>query len=147
MSGFKDTALILSKRNLKHGKPVEERFASLRSWSKVAPLLASLIAPITSLLDIPALTVCSTILNFPEVHAHAFFGWQQHWYTKDGAEQPDFTASLVLSAIGLAFNLLANALIVMRFSANASYWKLATQLSLVCWIVKVSFMHLQYVWM
>lgn len=81
------------------------------------------------------------------VACSCFFGWQQHWYTKDGAEQPDFTASLVLSAIGLAFNLLANALIVMRFSANASYWKLATQLSLVCWIVKVSFMHLQYVWM
>lgn len=28
-----------------------------KEWAKIAPLLAALIAPITSLLDIPALTV------------------------------------------------------------------------------------------
>ncbi|KAF7971393.1 hypothetical protein HWV62_21228 [Athelia sp. TMB] len=89
---------------------------TIREWAKIAPLLAALIAPITSLLDIPALT--------------------QNWYTKNNVPQKDFTASLVLSAVGLAFNLTANALLVARFSAEGKYWHLATQMSLGCWIVK-----------
>lgn len=63
---------------------------------------------------------------------------QQHWYSKYGVPQKDFTASIILSAIGLAFNLIANALLVARFSASERYWYIATKLSLVCWIAKVN---------
>ena len=44
----------------------------------------------------------------------------------------------MLSAVGLAFNLLANGLLVLRFSATASHWHLATVISLLCWFLKVS---------
>ncbi|KIM79102.1 hypothetical protein PILCRDRAFT_567574 [Piloderma croceum F 1598] len=98
---------------LSHG---EAEKSTLRSWAKLYPLLAALIAPITSLLDIPALT--------------------QRWYARYGVPQPDFTASIVLSAVGLVFNLLANALLVLRFSATAKSWHLATVISLVCWFLK-----------
>ena len=62
---------------------------------------------------------------------------QQHWYAKYGVPQKDFTASIVLSAVGLAFNLLANGLIVLRFSATERLWHIATVLSLLCWFLKV----------
>ena len=55
MFGFKDTPLVLTMGQC---KPDEQKFATLRSWAKVAPLLAALISPITSLMDIPALAVC-----------------------------------------------------------------------------------------
>lgn len=48
----------------------------------------------------------------------------------------DFKASIILSAIGLLFNLVANALLVLRFSTDGKYWEIATRLSLGCWIVK-----------
>ena len=64
-------------------------------------------------------------------------------YRYDGVQPTNFkTPRLVLSGIGLAFNLIANGLIVMRFSVTTSYWKLATQLFLYCWIAKVSYLHL-----
>ena len=52
--GFKDTPVL----TMGQCKPDEQRFATLRSWANVAPLLAALISPITSLMDIPALAVC-----------------------------------------------------------------------------------------
>ncbi|KZP04697.1 hypothetical protein FIBSPDRAFT_386019 [Athelia psychrophila] len=95
--------------------PAKQR-KSYREWAKIAPLLAALIAPVTSLLDIPALT--------------------QNWYSQYGSPVKDFTASIVLSAIGLVFNLFANGLLVVRFSADGKYWELATKVSLGCWIAK-----------
>ena len=125
---------------MKHCKPDEQWFSALRSWAKVAPLLAALIAPITSLMDIPALVVCLTWIARGYALKHL---WQQTWYTEYGVQKSNLnTPRLVLSAIGLAFNLIANGLIVMRFSATSTYWKLATQLSLYCWIAKVSHLHL-----
>lgn len=129
---------------MKHCKPDEQRFSALRSWAKVAPLLAALIAPITSLMDIPALVVCLTWIARGYTLKHL---WQQTWYTEYGVQKSNLnTPRLVLSAIGLAFNLIANGLIVMRFSATSTYWKLATQLSLYCWIAKVSHLHLSVRW-
>src|ERR1700729_878060 len=46
---------------LSHG---EAEKSTLRSWAKLYPLLAALIAPITSLLDIPALTVGNIHASF-----------------------------------------------------------------------------------
>lgn len=113
----------------------EVKYSSLQYWAKIAPLLAALIAPITSLLDIPALTVC----KIPSLNMSRWTSLsQQHWYARYGVPQPDFTASVVLSAVGLAFNLLANALLVLRFSATATYWHVATVLSSLCWLLKVS---------
>ena len=57
---------------------------------------------------------------------------QQHWYARYGVPQRDFTASIVLSAVGLAFNLLAKGLIVIRFSATNRLCHIATVLYLLC---------------
>jgi potassium channel subfamily K len=114
--------------------------SALQSWAQISPLLAALIAPMTSLLDIPALTACkirvSCILGLPFTPIFSLF--QQHWYSKYGFPQPDPAASIVLSAVSLGLNLLANVLLVLRFSATARYWHLATVMSLLCWFLKVS---------
>ncbi|QRV84630.1 ion channel protein [Ceratobasidium sp. AG-Ba] len=65
-------------------------------FASIAPLTASLIAPLAVLLDIPALTGFS-------------FG----------------------------FSLIANVLLVVRFSLSGSRWRIATRISVLCWFVKV----------
>jgi potassium channel subfamily K len=68
------------------------------SIARFAPLAAALIAPASTLYDIPALT--------------------QHWYSLDGVSQADPQASLILSAVGLATSIIANALLVLRFTVH-----------------------------
>lgn len=80
-------------------------------------LIAGCPAKLPQLYDIPALT--------------------QRWYSLNGTELPDPTPNLALSALGLAFNVIANGLLVYRFSAKAEWWKTAMILSTVCWIIKV----------
>ncbi|RXK36226.1 hypothetical protein M231_06496 [Tremella mesenterica] len=90
----------------------------VRSLAKYCPLAAAVLAPLSTLLDIPALT--------------------QHWYTLNGVAQPDPTASLALSAVGLALNVFANAFLILRFSSSRTWWwHHATQWSLINWILKV----------
>lgn len=48
---------------------------------------------------------------------------------------PDPRTSIARSAIGLLLNVLANVLIILRFS-SAKYWRLATSLSTFCWLGK-----------
>lgn len=86
-------------------------------FASVAPLTASLIAPLAVLLDIPALT--------------------EKWYTRNGEAQPDPRASLILSGLSLGFSIIANALLVIRFSLHGTGWGVATQVSVACWVVKV----------
>ncbi|EIN11143.1 voltage-gated potassium channel [Punctularia strigosozonata HHB-11173 SS5] len=90
----------------------------IHDLATVAPLLAAVIAPLSVLLDIPALS--------------------QTWYLKNGVPQPDPKASLVLSAIGLSFNVFANSLLIIRFSLAEKPWRIATRVSTACWGVKVS---------
>ncbi|KAG8718876.1 hypothetical protein FRC08_004164 [Ceratobasidium sp. 394] len=89
----------------------------LHLFASVAPLTASLIAPLAVLLDIPALT--------------------EKWYTRDGESQSDPRASLILSGFSLGFSLIANVLLVIRFSLGGSRWRIATRVSVLCWTVKV----------
>lgn len=94
--------------------PNKEDFKAL---PVISPLLAAIIAPTSTLLDIPALT--------------------ETWFLKNGQRLPDPSANLVLSAVGLFFNVVANGLLILRFSSDGRRWRLATELSLACWIVKV----------
>ncbi|KAG9125493.1 hypothetical protein FRC07_007378 [Ceratobasidium sp. 392] len=89
----------------------------IRAFASVAPLTAAVIAPLAVLLDIPALT--------------------EKWYIRDGEHQPDPRASLILSGFSLGFSLIANVLLVVRFSLDGSRWRIATRVSVLCWIVKV----------
>ncbi|KAF8752163.1 Voltage-gated potassium channel [Rhizoctonia solani] len=86
-------------------------------FASISPLTAAVIAPLAVLLDIPALT--------------------EKWYTRNGQPQPDPRASLILSGLSLSFSLVANALLVIRFSLEGRRWMIATQISVACWIVKV----------
>ncbi|WVF71970.1 hypothetical protein IAT40_006780 [Kwoniella sp. CBS 6097] len=93
------------------------RRRSFKTFAKYCPLVSAIFAPLSTLLDIPALT--------------------QHWYALGGVAQPDPKASLTLSAIGLALNILANALLVLRFSSKTTFWwRHATRWSLISWIGK-----------
>jgi potassium channel subfamily K len=95
-------------------------WSKVRSWSRLAPLLAAIIAPLSTLLDIPALA--------------------ESWF-RDDFEIPikDPRGSVVLSAAGLAFNVVANLLLLVRFSTTTSetVWGWATRLSVFCWWAKV----------
>lgn len=64
--------------------------------------------------------------------------YKEKWYTKDGVSQPDFKASLVLSAISLVATVIANALLVIRFSLTARRWRVATRISVIFWAIKVA---------
>ncbi|KAH7337786.1 hypothetical protein B0J17DRAFT_664258 [Rhizoctonia solani] len=86
-------------------------------FASVSPLTAALIAPLAVLLDIPALT--------------------EKWYTRNGEPQSDPRASLILSGLSLGFSLIANALLVIRFSLQGRGWTIATRISVACWVVKV----------
>ena len=50
----------------------------------------------------------------------------------------DPTSSLVLSALSLAFNIFANALLVLRFSVTQKHARLVNGGSVLCWIIKVT---------
>lgn len=82
-------------------------------------MLMSCLSADLQLYDIPALT--------------------QHWYALDGNELPDPAPNLALSALGLAFNVVANGLLVFRFSTRTEWWKTAMILSTVCWVMKVGY--------
>ncbi|KAG8712754.1 hypothetical protein FRC11_014283, partial [Ceratobasidium sp. 423] len=86
-------------------------------FAGVSPLTAALIAPLAVLLDIPALT--------------------EKWYTRNGQPQSDPRASLILSGLSLGFSLIANALLVVRFSLQGKGWTAATRISVVCWVIRV----------
>ncbi|RSH94166.1 hypothetical protein EHS25_003969 [Saitozyma podzolica] len=87
----------------------------LRVAAKYSPLIAAILAPLSTLLDIPGLS--------------------EPWLTRDGVALPDPRTSIARSAIGLLLNVLANVLIILRFS-SAKHWKLATSLSTFCWLGK-----------
>lgn len=88
-----------------------------RSRAAFVPLLAAVIAPMSTLLDIPALT--------------------EPWFLQQGERLPDPRINLALSAVSLVLNFAANALLVLRFSVGNRLWKRAIGTSLICWIVKV----------
>ncbi|EIN05813.1 voltage-gated potassium channel [Punctularia strigosozonata HHB-11173 SS5] len=90
----------------------------VHSLAVVAPVLAAVLAPLSVLLDIPALS--------------------ERWYRRDGKTIADPPASLTLSAVGLAFNVIANALLIVRFSLTARASRFATRLSVPFWGLKVA---------
>lgn len=91
--------------------------ASARTWATWAPLAAALLAPVSTIYDVPSTS--------------------QRWYTYNGESLPDPTASLILSGFSLAFSILANTALVFRFSVRvAKSWRWATRISLVGWILK-----------
>ncbi|KAL5495642.1 TOK1 [Sanghuangporus weigelae] len=95
----------------------------LKSLPTFAPLIAAVIAPLSTLLDIPALT------------EPWFF---QHNSDGNGLiKLPDPHTNIVLSAVGLAFNVLANWLLLLRFSVSDGLWRYSTRVSLGCWVVKL----------
>lgn len=102
-------------------------FHRLKEWSRpevhniaiYTPLAAAILAPLSTILDIPALS--------------------QHWYSLNDVPQLDPPACLALSGLGLFLNLLANVLLLFRFSTHTQrYTNLATRLSLVSWLGKTA---------
>ncbi|ADV20024.1 potassium channel protein [Cryptococcus gattii E566] len=90
---------------------------NLRSFAKYCPLISAILAPFSTLMDIPALS--------------------QRWYSQNGVTQPDPKASLALSGVGLGLNVIANILLVIRFSSKAPFWvNHSTKWSLYCWLGK-----------
>lgn len=69
-------------------------------FANITPLIAALLAPVSTLYDIPALS--------------------QPWYSLDGATLPDPRASLILSSVSLALSVIANVLLVLRFSVHVA---------------------------
>jgi potassium channel subfamily K, other eukaryote len=110
-----------------------------------APLIAAVLAPLSTLLDIPAFSEVSFIIR---VKLKTCILWMlmlssQRWFfttdptTGNSKPLPDPTTNLALSAVGLAFNVLANALLLVRFSVSERWWRYATKFSLACWVLKV----------
>ena len=101
------------------------RRSSLRALPQFFPLLAAVLAPLSTLLDIPA--------------------YSEHWFftTNDPSGKteplPDPHTNLALSLLGLIFNIIANGLLIVRFSVGNQYWRSATRISLACWVLKVRF--------
>ncbi|WWC60913.1 uncharacterized protein I303_103489 [Kwoniella dejecticola CBS 10117] len=113
----RDIKMTISRTTTWHGYALRKRKMRLKTFAKYCPLVSAIFAPLSTLLDIPALT--------------------QHWYAQFGTPQSDPTACLILSAIGLALNIIANILLVMRFSAKSMWWwRHATRWSLICWVGK-----------
>nr|XP_019042442.1 hypothetical protein I302_09048 [Kwoniella bestiolae CBS 10118]OCF21372.1 hypothetical protein I302_09048 [Kwoniella bestiolae CBS 10118] len=107
----------LQRTHTWHGYALRKRKPKLKTFAKYCPLVSAIFAPLSTLLDIPALT--------------------QHWYAQNGIPQQDPKACLILSGIGLGLNIIANILLVMRFSAKSKWWwKHSTRWSLICWIGK-----------
>jgi potassium channel subfamily K len=91
--------------------------SSLADAVPTLPLICALLAPASTLYDIPALT--------------------QRWYTQNGSPAADSPASIALSATGLAFNAVANTLLVLRFSATGHRWRKTTVIaSTLAWVIK-----------
>ncbi|KAB5589920.1 Outward-rectifier potassium channel TOK1 [Ceratobasidium theobromae] len=111
--------------------------SSIYRFASIAPLIASLIAPFAVLLDIPALTVGNFFLVDSLNMMPAVITLQENWYTRNREPQPDPHASLILSGLSLGSSVVANALLVMRFSFTSDGWIMATRLSVVCWAVRV----------
>jgi potassium channel subfamily K len=89
----------------------------IREVARYCPLIAAILAPLSTLLDIPALT--------------------QRWYALNGVLQEDPKVSIALSAIGLALNVLANSLLLYRFTAHSiRNNSIATRVSLLAWLGK-----------
>lgn len=85
---------------------------------RMCPLLAAIIAPLSVMFDIPALS--------------------QPWYGMENQRLTDETTSLILSTISLFTNLVANILLLLRFSVNSRRsYTIATRISIVFWIAKV----------
>lgn len=97
-------------------RPKEIR-GHIHDLATIAPLLSAVIAPLAVLYDIPALS--------------------EKWYSYNGVIQPDFKASLVLSGVSLAASIIANALLIIRFSLTARRWRIATRISVIFWGIKV----------
>ncbi|KAL8291716.1 hypothetical protein RQP46_001974 [Phenoliferia psychrophenolica] len=99
--------------------PFTDLGSRITDIAKFAPLVAAVLAPLSTLLDIPALS--------------------QNWFLLEGKEAPDPGVSLALSAVSLAMNVLANSLLVARFTVRESRWRAVTVASVVCWIIKLVF--------
>lgn len=96
----------------------DELCNSFRKLVDATPLLAALLAPVSTLYDVPALT--------------------QRWYAKNGDPISDPTASLILSAISLSASILANTSLVVRYTVHAQrFWHSAIIISTYGWIFKV----------
>lgn len=116
----------MDKRNLTGGRSLwrwslhaKRAETSLKSLASSMPLLATLISPASTLYDIPALG--------------------QRWYAYEGVSISDPNDSLILSAISLACSILANALLVMRFTVHApNRWRLAIIVSTLGWVLKTA---------
>ncbi|WVR05393.1 hypothetical protein IAU60_002407 [Kwoniella sp. DSM 27419] len=59
----------------------------------------------------------------------------QEWYARDYFRAPDIKASVILSGVTLGFNVIANVLLVVRFSSKTTFWwKHSTRWSLIFWV-------------
>lgn len=100
----------------------------MKDIARYCPLAAAILAPLSTLLDIPALSVSNR--GFLSSR-------QQHWYELYDEPQDDPAACLALSAVGLGLNVLANLLLLLRFSTRSqAYTSIATRISLLSWIGK-----------
>lgn len=85
----------------------------VKYFANNAVLFASLLAPASTLFDIPALT--------------------QQWFPPEDSPP----ASLALSAVGLAFDVIGNVLLLLNFWERfVDHWRLWNGLSSLCWLVK-----------
>ncbi|GFZ48406.1 hypothetical protein JCM24511_06154 [Saitozyma sp. JCM 24511] len=92
------------------------RLRTVRIIAKYCPLIAAILAPLSTLLLIPAVA--------------------EHWYTRNGVPVRKFPISIFLSAVGMALNLLANVLLILRFSfLKDKRWRYATSWSTICWLI------------
>ncbi|KIJ56194.1 hypothetical protein M422DRAFT_239402 [Sphaerobolus stellatus SS14] len=98
----------------------------LHSWATVSPLLGAIFAPFSVLFDIPALTEPWFIKFDPNLLLDP----------NKANSIPDKLENVVLSAAGLGFNIIANVLLVVRFSTSTKWWRTATKLSVVSWVLK-----------
>lgn len=89
-------------------------------WLRDLPLFSAILAPASTLYDIPALS--------------------QTWLGESEADQPGLNTELVLSSIELFFSVAANVVLVVRFSSvdhQRARWM--TRFSTLIWILKVAF--------
>jgi potassium channel subfamily K len=101
---------------------VEDLKSDWHSFTTQFPLLAAILAPASVLFEIPALS--------------------QPWLSANDHSIADPLWSFVLSVVSLGFNVVANGLLVLRFSrtpkwAGAWFPAVITRLSAVCWLIKV----------
>ncbi|CCG82310.1 putative Ion channel [Taphrina deformans PYCC 5710] len=97
----------------------EHWLATMHSVFRMFPLMACLIAPLSVLLDIPALS--------------------QPWYGYESQRLTDEKTSLILSSLSLFFNLVANILLFLRFTmANRKAYTVVTRVSMIFWLLKAA---------